>query len=115
MMTVLWSTLVIISAWQVRETGCIFWFWEFPLQSYSNISPTYLTVQWPNQKHRFGEVGILHGSLSDFVFQCALIVLRHSPPEMNLQWWFFAILAITSGFMVNSFLSLRAMNLKSSF
>ena len=27
MMTILWSVLVILSAWQVRETGCINWFW----------------------------------------------------------------------------------------
>ena len=48
----------------------------------------------------------------DFVFQCALIVAYAliSPPELNLQWWFFAILAITSGFMVNSFLSFAATN-----
>ena len=48
----------------------------------------------------------------DFIFQCALIVAYAliSPPELNLQWWFFAILAITSGFMVNSFLSFAATN-----
>ena len=48
----------------------------------------------------------------DFIFQCALIVAYAliAPPELNLQWWFFAILAITSGFMVNSFLSFAATN-----
>jgi hypothetical protein len=31
-------------------------------------------------------------------------------PEDNLEWWFFLILAITSGYMVNSFLCFAATN-----
>ena len=48
----------------------------------------------------------------DFIFQCALIFdyALISPPELNLEWWFFAILTITSGYMVNSFLSFAATN-----
>ena len=45
MMTILWSALVILSAWKVRETGCINWFGASPLLSCFNISPIYLTVR----------------------------------------------------------------------
>ena len=31
-------------------------------------------------------------------------------PEDSLEWWFFSILAITSGYMVNSFLCFAATN-----
>ena len=48
----------------------------------------------------------------DFIFQHSLIVAYAliSPSESTLQWWFFSILAITSVFMVNSFLSFAATN-----
>lgn len=48
----------------------------------------------------------------DFVFQCVLIIgyALIAPPSQNLDWWFFGILAITSGYMVNSFLCFAATN-----
>ena len=48
----------------------------------------------------------------DYLFQCGLIVAYAliAPPEQNLYWWFFGILALTSGYMVNSFLRFAATN-----
>ena len=113
MMTVLWSALVILSAWQVRETGCILWFWGVSIA----VVLQYLTDLFDGAVGRTRNTGLVKWGFYmdhflDFVFQCALIVAYAliSPPELNLQWWFFAILAITSGFMVNSFLSFAATN-----
>jgi len=48
----------------------------------------------------------------DYVFQCGLIIgyALIAQPADNLEWWFFGILAITSGYMVNSFLCFAATN-----
>ena len=48
----------------------------------------------------------------DYVFQCGLIIgyALIAQPEDKLEWWFFGILAITSGYMVNSFLCFAATN-----
>ena len=105
--------LVILSAWQVRETGCINWFWGVSIA----VVLQYLTDLFDGAVGRARNTGLVKWGFYmdhflDFIFQCALIVAYAliSPPELNLQWWFFAILAITSGFMVNSFLSFAATN-----
>jgi phosphatidylglycerophosphate synthase len=113
MMTILWSALVILSAWQVRETECVQWLWGVSIA----VVLQYLTDLFDGAVGRTRNTGLVKWGFYmdhflDFIFQCALIVAYAliSPPEFNLQWWFFAILAITSGFMVNSFLSFAATN-----
>ena len=46
----------------------------------------------------------------DYVFKSGLIISYAiiAPPQQNLDWWFFSILGITSGYMVNSFLCFAA-------
>ena len=113
MMTILWSALVILSAWQAQKAGYIIWFWGVSIA----IFLQYLTDLFDGAVGRERNTGLVKWGFYmdhflDFIFQCALIVAYAliSPPELNLQWWFFAILAITSGFMVNSFLSFAATN-----
>lgn len=113
MMTILWSALVILSAWQVRETGSIFWFWGVSIA----IILQYLTDLFDGAVGRSRNTGLVKWGFYmdhflDFIFQSGLIIAYAliAPVEQNLQWWFFAILAITSGFMVNSFLSFAASN-----
>ena len=106
MMTILWSVLVILSAWQVRETGCINWFWGVSIA----VVLQYLTDLFDGAVGRTRDTGLVKWGFYmdhflDFIFQHSLIVAYAliSPSESTLQWWFFSILAITSGFMVNSF------------
>ena len=101
MMTILWSALVILSAWQAQKAGYIIWFWGVSIA----IFLQYLTDLFDGAVGRERNTGLVKWGFYmdhflDFIFQCALIVAYAliSPPELNLQWWFFAILAITQRF-----------------
>ena len=113
LLTIPWTGLVIASAWQVRESGDIRWFWGVSLA----IVLQYLTDLFDGAVGRTRNTGLVKWGFYmdhflDFVFQCGLIIgyAIIAPPQQNLDWWFFGILAITSGYMVNSFLCFAATN-----
>ena len=113
LLTIPWTGLVIASAWQVRDSGDIRWFWGVSLA----ILLQYLTDLFDGAVGRTRNTGLVKWGFYmdhflDYVFQCGLIIgyALIAPPQQNLEWWFFAILAITSGYMVNSFLCLAATN-----
>ena len=107
LLTIPWTGLVIASAWQVRDSGDIRWFWGVSLA----IVLQYLTDLFDGAVGRARSTGLVKWGFYmdhflDYVFQCGLIIgyALIAPPSQNLDWWFFGILAITSGYMVNSFL-----------
>jgi len=113
LLTIPWTGLVITSAWQVRNTGDIRWFWGVSLA----IFLQYITDLFDGAVGRTRDTGLVKWGFYmdhflDYVFQCGLIIgyALIAQPNQNLEWWFFAILAITSGYMVNSFLSFAATN-----
>ena len=113
LLTIPWTGLVIASAWQVRHTGEISWFWGVSVA----IFLQYITDLFDGAVGRARNTGLVKWGFYmdhflDYVFQCGLIIAYAmiAQPQQNLEWWFFAILAITSGYMVNSFLCFAATN-----
>ena len=113
LLTILWTGLVIASAWQVRDSGDIRWFWGVSLAVFLQ----YITDLFDGAVGRKRNTGLVKWGFYmdhflDYVFQCGLIIgyALIAQPEDNLEWWFFGILAITSGYMVNSFLCFAATN-----
>lgn len=113
LLTLVWTGLVIFCAWQVRVSGQILWFWGVSVA----IALQYLTDLFDGAVGRTRNTGLVKWGFYmdhflDFVFQSALIIAYAmiAPMDQDLEWWFFAILAITSGYMVNSFLSFAATN-----
>ena len=113
LLTIPWTTLVITSAVQVRDTGEISWFWGVSVA----IVLQYLTDLFDGAVGRARDTGLVKWGFYmdhflDYLFQCGLIVAYAliAQSEQNLYWWFFGILALTSGYMVNSFLRFAATN-----
>ena len=97
----------------MRESEDIRWFWGVSLA----IALQYLTDLFGGAVGHARSTGLVKWGFymdhfPDFVFQCRLIIgyALIAPPQQNLDWWFFGILAITSGYMVNSFLCFAATN-----
>ena len=113
LLTIPWTILVVNSALQVRDTGEISWFWGVSFA----IILQYLTDLFDGAVGRTRDTGLVKWGFYmdhflDYLFQCGLIVAYAliAPPEQNLYWWFFGILVLTSGYMVNSFLCFAANN-----
>ena len=113
LLTIPWTGLVLASAWQVRETGNVHWFWGVSVA----IVLQYLTDLFDGAVGRARDTGLVKWGFYmdhflDYLFQCGLIVAYAliAQTEQNLYWWFFGILALTSGYMVNSFLRFAATN-----
>ena len=113
LLTIPWTGLVIASAWQVRHSGDICWFWGVSLA----VCLQYITDLFDGAVGRKRNTGLVKWGFYmdhflDYVFQCGLIIgyALIAQPEDKLEWWFFGILAITSGYMVNSFLCFAATN-----
>jgi phosphatidylglycerophosphate synthase len=97
----------------VRESGDIRWSWGVSLA----IVLQYLTDLFDEAVGRTRNTGLVKWGFNmdhflDYVFQCGLIIgyAIIAPPQQNLDLWFFRILAITSGYMINSFLCFAATN-----
>ena len=99
LLTIPWTGLVIASAWQVRNSGDIRWFWGVSLAVFLQ----YITDLFDGAVGRKRNTGLvkwgLHGSLSRLCFSMWFIIgyALIAQPEDKLEWWFFGILAITSG------------------
>lgn len=113
LLTILWTAIVVVSALKVKETGEILWFWGVSLA----IVLQYITDLFDGAVGRSRDTGLVKWGFYmdhflDFLFQCGLIVAYAliAPVDQNMYWWFFGILAITSGYMVNSFLRFAATN-----
>ncbi len=113
LLTIPWTAMVVFCAWQARVSENLLWFWGVSLA----IVLQYLTDLFDGAVGRFRNTGLVKWGFYmdhflDFIFQCGLIIgyALIAPQEDHLTWWFFAILAMTSGFMVNSFLSFAATN-----
>lgn len=113
MMTIPWCVLVIWSAWKTSETGDIHWFWGVSIA----VVLQYITDLFDGAVGRTRDTGLVKWGFYmdhflDYLFQCSLIAAYAliAPTELNLNWWFFGILAVTSGYMVNSFLRFAATN-----
>jgi len=113
LLTIPWCLLVIWSAWKARETGDIHWFWCVSIA----VVLQYLTDLFDGAVGRTRDTGLVKWGFYmdhflDYFFQCSLIVAYAliAPTELSLNWWFFGILVVTSGYMVNSFLRFAATN-----
>ena len=113
LLTIPWTGLVVASAWQVRSTGEVDWLWGVSIA----VILQYLTDLFDGAVGRTRNTGLVKWGFYmdhflDYLFQCGLIIAYAliAPPDDNLEWWFFGILAITSGYMVNSFLCFAATN-----
>ena len=100
LLTIPWTGLVIASAWQVRESEDIRWFWGVSLA----IALQYLTDLFDGAVGRSRNTGLVKWGFYmdhflDYVFQCGLIIgyALIAPPQQNLDWWFFGSSHLNEG------------------
>ena len=96
LLTIPWTGLVIASAWQVRESGDIRWFWGVSLA----IVLQYLTDLFDGAVGRTRNTGLVKWGFYmdhflDYVFQCGLIIgyalIAHLFPSPQLLPSYYSI------------------------
>lgn len=109
MMTVLWSAGNILAALYLDSLSAILWVVNLM------IVLQYLTDLFDGELGRQRNTGLIKWGFYmdhflDYLFLCSLVFVgyRISPPGLVI--WYFALMAILGGFMVNSFLSFAATN-----
>lgn len=109
MLTVLWSALNVLFGFLARAN--LHWLWM--------VSPMivlhYVTDLFDGSVGRTRNTGLvkwgfyMHHSL-DYVFLCSLVLAGYLIAPERLGFYYVLLLALTGGFMVNSFLSFAATN-----
>ena len=107
--TVLWSLGNVLLAFFARHN--LAWLWLVSLM----IILQYLTDLFDGELGRQRNTGLVKWGFYmdhflDFIFLCSLVFVGYKISPPGLEVWYFALLVITGGFMVNSFLSFAATN-----
>ncbi|MDD3118597.1 MAG: hypothetical protein PHQ27_05435 [Victivallales bacterium] len=109
LMTVLWSAGNVACGFLARRS--LQWLWGVSLL----IVLQYLTDLFDGELGRQRRTGLIKWGFYmdhflDYIFLCSLVFVGYliSPP--GLEVWYFVLLVILGGFMVNSFLSFAATN-----
>lgn len=109
MMTVLWSAGNVILAFFAKNHPTLLWLVSLM------IVLQYLTDLLDGELGRQRNTGLVKWGFYmdhflDFIFLCSLVFVGYKISPQGLEGWYFALLVITGGFMVNSFLSFAATN-----
>lgn len=109
MMTLLWSALVVLFGWLAREN--LNWLWG----SSAMIIAQYVTDLFDGAVGRRRNTGLVKWGFFmdhflDYVFLCSLILAYYLVAPEGYDVWFIAILALTAGQMVHSYLAFAATN-----
>lgn len=109
--TLLWSALALIFFWRAGATGNLHWLWLVSLM----ILCQYLTDLFDGAVGRHRDTGLIKWGFYmdhffDYVFLCSLVIGYYLIAPRGLEIYFFGLLALTGGFMVNSFLSFASTN-----
>jgi phosphatidylglycerophosphate synthase len=106
---VLWSIGNVILAFYAKNNHAILWLVSLL------ILLQYLTDLFDGELGRQRDTGLIKWGFYmdhflDFVFLSSLVFVGYMISPQGLEAWYFGLLVITGGFMVNSFLSFAATN-----
>ncbi len=109
LMTVLWSIGNVILSFYARKNLSMLWLVSLL------ILLQYLTDLFDGELGRQRDTGLIKWGFYmdhflDFIFLCSLVFVGYMISPQGLEIWYFGLLVITGGFMVNSFLSFAATN-----
>ena len=109
LMTLVWSIGNVIIAFFARSNHAFLWLVSLL------ILMQYLTDLFDGELGRQRETGLIKWGFYmdhflDFIYLCSLVFVGYMISPPGLELWFFALLVICGGFMVNSFLSFAATN-----
>jgi phosphatidylglycerophosphate synthase len=109
LMTLLWSIGNVILAFYARNNHYFLWLVSIL------IFLQYLTDLFDGELGRQRDTGLIKWGFYmdhflDFIFLCSLVFVGYMISPKGLEAWYFWLLVITGGFMVNSFLSFAATN-----
>lgn len=107
--TILWSFVNVLLAFYVKYNLQLLWLVSFM------IVLQYLTDLFDGELGRQRDTGLVKWGFYmdhflDYIFLCSLVFVGYmiSPPDLEI--WYFALVVILGGYMVNSFLSFGALN-----
>jgi len=109
MMTIVWSAGNTVLAFYAKDNLSVLWLVS------CMIVLQYLTDLFDGELGRQRNTGLVKWGFYmdhflDYVFLCSLVFVGYMISPAGLEVWYFALLAILGGFMVNSFLSFGATN-----
>jgi phosphatidylglycerophosphate synthase len=109
MMTLVWSGGNVILAFFARNNLSVLWLVSLM------IVLQYLTDLFDGELGRQRDTGLIKWGFYmdhflDFIFLCSLVFVGYKISPPGLEIWYFVLLVITGGFMVNAFLSFAATN-----
>ena len=109
LMTVLWSIGNVILAFYAQNNLSILWLVSLL------IVFQYLTDLLDGELGRQRDTGLIKWGFYmdhflDYIFLCSLVFVGYMISPQGLEVWYFGLLVIIGGFMVNSFLSFAATN-----
>lgn len=107
--TLLWSFINILVAFEVKEHLALLWLVSLM------ILLQYLTDLFDGELGRQRDTGLIKWGFYmdhflDYIFLCSLVFVGYMISPAGLEIWYFALLVILGGFMVNSFLAFAASN-----
>ncbi len=110
-LTLLWSLLALGFFWLAQTQNNLHWLWGVSVM----IAFQYLTDLFDGAVGRHRDTGLIKWGFHmdhflDYVFQSAIVIGYAIIAPPGLQFYFFGILLLTGGFMVNSFLWFAATN-----
>jgi len=109
LLTLLWSAFVVLFGWLAREN--LNWLWGSSVM----IAAQYLTDLLDGAVGRRRNTGLVKWGFFmdhflDYIFLCSLILAYYIVAPPGYDVWFIAILGLTAGQMVHSFLAFAATN-----
>jgi len=109
LMTLLWSFIIVVLGFYAKENLEILWLVSLM------IVLQYLTDLFDGEVGRRRNTGLLKWGFYmdhflDYLFLCSLVFVGYMISPVGLEVWYFALVVILGGFMVNSFLSFGATN-----
>lgn len=109
LMTVLWSIGIVVLAFYAKNNHSILWLVSLL------ILLQYITDLFDGELGRQRDTGLIKWGFYmdhflDYIFLCSLVFVGYMISPQGLELWYFGLLAIIGGFMVNSFLSFAATN-----
>jgi len=107
--TILWSAGNTVVAFYARANLSLLWIVSLM------IALQYVTDLFDGELGRQRETGLVKWGFYmdhflDYVFLCSLVFVGYMISPKGLEPWYFGLLALLGGFMVNSFLSFAATN-----
>ncbi|MCI5131687.1 MAG: hypothetical protein D3904_09215 [Candidatus Electrothrix sp. EH2] len=107
--TLLWSFINILVAFEAKEHLALLWLVSLM------ILLQYLTDLFDGELGRQRDTGLIKWGFYmdhflDYIFLCSLVFVGYMISPAGLEIWYFALLVILGGFMVNSFLAFGATN-----